>query len=245
MKPIEHFNKAHAKTLKAFLDSPQRPEGTLNYGQTVGFLFSVACSPEMIKPSEWLPIIYTNDSEDTAASAAEIEALMSALMALYNELNRQVRHADVALLPGFDFHDDPMANLEDNSPISQWSQGFMEGYDWLSEVWTEYLPEELEEPAGAHLLVLSFFCSRQMAEALHSEANKNADSLESMATTMQEHFEGAMHEFAELSFIIQEAVYEQNYAPQVPIRHKKIGRNTPCPCGSGKKYKKCCATKLH
>jgi hypothetical protein len=25
----------------------------------------------------------------------------------------------------------------------------------------------------------------------------------------------------------------------------KIGRNDPCPCGSGKKYKKCCLTKLH
>jgi hypothetical protein len=23
---------------------------------------------------------------------------------------------------------------------------------------------------------------------------------------------------------------------------KKVGRNEPCPCGSGKKYKKCCAT---
>ena len=23
-------------------------------------------------------------------------------------------------------------------------------------------------------------------------------------------------------------------------KHKKIGRNDPCPCGSGKKYKKCC-----
>ncbi|MGF7060563.1 uncharacterized protein YchJ [Brassicibacter mesophilus] len=23
-------------------------------------------------------------------------------------------------------------------------------------------------------------------------------------------------------------------------RKKKIGRNDPCPCGSGKKYKKCC-----
>lgn len=22
---------------------------------------------------------------------------------------------------------------------------------------------------------------------------------------------------------------------------KKVGRNDPCPCGSGKKYKKCCA----
>ena len=24
------------------------------------------------------------------------------------------------------------------------------------------------------------------------------------------------------------------------VRDKKIGRNEPCPCGSGKKYKKCC-----
>ena len=28
-------------------------------------------------------------------------------------------------------------------------------------------------------------------------------------------------------------------APQEPIRVEKIGRNEPCPCGSGKKYKKC------
>jgi hypothetical protein len=25
-----------------------------------------------------------------------------------------------------------------------------------------------------------------------------------------------------------------------PVRHEKVGRNAPCPCGSGKKYKKCC-----
>ena len=30
-----------------------------------------------------------------------------------------------------------------------------------------------------------------------------------------------------------------------PFRRKepKIGRNAPCPCGSGKKYKKCCGRK--
>ena len=29
--------------------------------------------------------------------------------------------------------------------------------------------------------------------------------------------------------------------PIKPIRaDKKVGRNDPCPCGSGKKYKKCC-----
>jgi len=34
---------------------------------------------------------------------------------------------------------------------------------------------------------------------------------------------------------------EQEEKVQKPIRReKKIGRNAPCPCGSGLKYKKCC-----
>ncbi|OPY59818.1 MAG: preprotein translocase subunit SecA [Pelotomaculum sp. PtaU1.Bin065] len=39
-------------------------------------------------------------------------------------------------------------------------------------------------------------------------------------------------------------VVENRYAeegPKQPVRREnKIGRNDPCPCGSGKKYKKCC-----
>ncbi len=27
--------------------------------------------------------------------------------------------------------------------------------------------------------------------------------------------------------------------------NKKLGRNDPCPCGSGKKYKKCCIDNEH
>jgi len=35
---------------------------------------------------------------------------------------------------------------------------------------------------------------------------------------------------------------ESQPAAPVPIRKSgpKVGRNDPCPCGSGKKYKKCC-----
>jgi uncharacterized protein YchJ len=28
--------------------------------------------------------------------------------------------------------------------------------------------------------------------------------------------------------------------PTMPVTRQKVGRNEPCPCGSGKKYKKCC-----
>ncbi len=33
---------------------------------------------------------------------------------------------------------------------------------------------------------------------------------------------------------------ESEHANLQPVRSQKTGRNAPCPCGSGKKYKKCC-----
>ncbi len=39
----------------------------------------------------------------------------------------------------------------------------------------------------------------------------------------------------------RKALYkEQKLSTTVVNKEKKIGRNDPCPCGSGKKYKKCC-----
>ena len=37
---------------------------------------------------------------------------------------------------------------------------------------------------------------------------------------------------------------EDSSRPKTPFvkTEKEIGRNEPCPCGSGKKYKKCCGT---
>jgi uncharacterized protein YecA (UPF0149 family) len=35
---------------------------------------------------------------------------------------------------------------------------------------------------------------------------------------------------------------DMDYTPNIPIKDyiQKTGRNDPCPCGSGRKYKKCC-----
>ncbi|MBN1904607.1 MAG: SEC-C domain-containing protein [Deltaproteobacteria bacterium] len=34
---------------------------------------------------------------------------------------------------------------------------------------------------------------------------------------------------------------KRDYAPNQKLHIPKVGRNDPCPCGSGKKYKKCCS----
>lgn len=36
------------------------------------------------------------------------------------------------------------------------------------------------------------------------------------------------------------AFYNEQKASKTVVKEAKVGRNDPCPCGSGKKYKKCC-----
>jgi len=37
--------------------------------------------------------------------------------------------------------------------------------------------------------------------------------------------------------------YYEHVMEKIKPEEKKIGRNDPCPCNSGKKYKKCCMGK--
>ncbi len=39
-------------------------------------------------------------------------------------------------------------------------------------------------------------------------------------------------------------LYLQQKKSGTVVKEKKIGRNDPCPCGSGKKYKKCCGANI-
>ena len=45
--------------------------------------------------------------------------------------------------------------------------------------------------------------------------------------------------------ILHTAAAGEMTVKKVPVRNaaKKVGPNDPCPCGSGKKYKKCCMQK--
>lgn len=50
MSAVPKFMEAHAARLRRFLSATGRPEGTMTYPQLAGFLFSVACAPEVISP---------------------------------------------------------------------------------------------------------------------------------------------------------------------------------------------------
>ena len=53
-----------------------------------------------------------------------------------------------------------------------------------------------------------------------------------------------LYELPQWDNLLDEAKRKELYKKQklsgTVIKGKKIGRNEPCPCGSGKKYKNCC-----
>ncbi len=55
----------------------------------------------------------------------------------------------------------------------------------------------------------------------------------------------AQRQAARINQRLQARPQSGNGAPQQPVKvAKKVGRNDPCPCGSGKKYKNCCGRNL-
>ena len=132
-----------------------------------------------------------------------------------------------------------MDNLQPDAPLSQWAQGFAMGYDYLTEVWDAYTPDDLDEALGALLMALTFFSSPTLAEAYYQEGNKKK-TIDQLATSVMELFPEAMREYVHLGRSIYQARLEAgNFDPELSSP-PKIGRNDPCPCGSGKKFKKCC-----
>ena len=243
------MNKAGTQLLVEFLKNPARPDGTLRFHELQGFLFAIACSPETIAPSEWLPMI-GNDEDLTFADQNEAQGILGLVMALYNEINTAVLERSNSLPAGCAFDKNISKNFEDDSSISQWSRGFAAGHDWLAEVWEEYLFNELDEECGAALMVLSFFGSKRLANAYYTDMRpgkrkRGDESFEGFAITMRRMFPDALASYAHIGRSIFEAVLEHSKGGGEPAVSEKIGRNEPCPCGSGKKYKTCCGGQLH
>ncbi len=245
----QRLSSAATTAFKNFLDSPNRPDGMLRFHELQGFLFAIASSPETIPPSEWMPVI-SGDEDLSFENESEAQQVLNWIMTLYNEVNTSVLERSDALPFGSECKKDVFADFDEQTPISQWSCGFMIGHDWLIDVWDEYLPESLDEECGANVMALSFFSSRQLAEAYYAEVDdaENSEpgkSFEQFAETIRELFPAALSAYAHLGRTIFEVLMQDAAKGTQPARRTKVGRNDPCPCGSGKKYKKCCARKLH
>lgn len=221
MSAIPKFTKAHAALLNRFLTSPRRPKGTMTYPQLAGFLYSVACAPDLINPSEWLPIVF-DDHDADYETLTEAEKILQAIMALYNDCRRRGMDGRTALPPGCEIRAKPLDNLDADAPLSHWARGFLTGHNWLEELWIHYTPDKLDKEMGAVLMALTFFSSRKLAEAYHKEG-KGKTSLEHFTETVVMIFPDALVEYARLGQAIFQARREAGDFGPDPSDYPDVG----------------------
>jgi hypothetical protein len=68
------------------------------------------------------------------------------------------------------------------------------------------------------------------------------DTYESLRWMMEELDDEFEEDFADEPMLGANPIFGDDDGPTIPLTRiePKVGRNDPCPCGSGKKYKKCC-----
>jgi len=75
------------------------------------------------------------------------------------------------------------------------------------------------------------------------QAGDTAGEVEFIAKYKYQDVERAHHERSDFKKRDGQWFFVDGKLVQAPVRNEnKIGRNDPCTCGSGKKYKKCCGT---
>jgi uncharacterized protein len=204
--------------------SDDTPEETMMFDELHGFLTALMCSPEAVLPSQWMPLVWGGEEPefDTMDQAQDI---MGLLMRLNNDISGDL-HGGGEFSPLF-----LERTLEDGSTITMaddWCEGFVRGMQLQPEAWRDEALNEALMP----IVILSETIEDPKIETLLDDA----EAVQTMADTVPD------------AVVRIHSYQRQQASTSRTIRRSqpKVGRNDPCPCGSGKKSKKCCgAQTLH
>ncbi len=244
----------NAAELQAFDRVCERLGGfddTLSFEWIDGFLCAVAAGPRVLAADEWLRAMCDDSFERAFADPEDrtqaLHALQTRLKVLRDQLDPE------ALLEAPDrlrldpligewtdadrqaLVDDGAMSAEDAAGVltgAEWATGFLDGVAALPDLWAE--PED-EDSAAAfgqaldHVAALIPPTDSDEFKAHLAQYYPNGDPTREAL-------------LAEACMAVQDLrMFWVDFAPKPETRRVEArpGRNDPCPCGSGKKFKKC------
>ena len=209
----------------------------MNLEQLDGFFAALICGPDIVLPSEYLPEIWGNDIvlEDASAVQPMLQEFISLITRHWNAISDTLHSGDV-IMPSL---------LTDENGITRandWANGFLRGMELRKKDWASLLGDEQHGGSLVPIFALAHENNPDPAMRPYKEpisAERREDLI--------------VHAIAGVTriyryFDAQRSLEEQSPGNTTTFLRTtpKIGRNDPCPCGSGKKFKQCCSkTTLH
>jgi uncharacterized protein len=200
-------------------------EDVLLLSQVDGLIAGVIVCPDLILPGEWLPLIWGGDGDDGAVFDDMLQArqIMAMVMEHYNAVSDglmpQERYG-----PLFD-----VGTRNGDVLWEIWIAGFETAMKLRPRSWGEILECDDKDAVTAISGLIALAAISRGESILSNEAQ---ESLAAGAPDLILHWVRTLNRWR----------LERHGTPgaAAPVAGGKVGRNDPCPCGSGKKHKKCC-----
>lgn len=220
------LSDADLDQLEAWLGSDDNQGMSLD--EAHGFITAVVSGPELIAPQQWLPLVF--GGKRAARRHEPPQAIVDLLLRLNSELSLTL-FSNHPFEPWIREH-----QAEEGEPLpvpEGWCMGYLEGVNLYPLEWRRRFFHDTE--------------AQQLLIPIMAFGYIDHDNPEESPRPQSE------EEQRELAAVLPDAVrglfsWWQQQVPartsQTPVIRKdpKVGRNDPCPCGSGKKYKKCCGS---
>jgi len=188
--------------------------------ERLGFLVAIHSMPEFLQPSAWMGEL--RSEEVGFRDMEDAQAFFDALMELYNRVGQTLRSDSPT--------DDLYPDLEDPDAVARWCRGYLRAIDLQRT-----LPDEDDVTSVPLMLFAVLSGEIEPEEVFDTESPRFAtidDWLRHHRRSLPDHAETLWYQWEEERGMVR---------PGTVLRPgPKVGRNDPCPCGSGKKYKRCC-----
>lgn len=193
-----------------------------------GYLTGVLACPEMIPPSEWLPHVWGETDEAHFPDQKTAEDTIGAVMTHYNSVADTMTQSHSI---------EPIYEIDPNSDETLWEpwvNGFTHAMALRQDAWDRLL-DRTDDETRSSMIFLMALQDINIGESKLTQEEIDAIDIEApnlipncVATILQ-------HSRPELSGTVAANLPGSPYKAT-----SKPGRNDPCSCGSGRKYKLCC-----
>ena len=219
--------------LEELLDDPALPEA-MRLDESQGYLCAALSGPQPIPESQWLEDVL-GGPEETAGEVGREAAALLRLLARGLETELASGKPLLLLLYPESDDDDPA------SDFVPWCEGYLHGVDAAADDWFDFLgadddQEDSDEIAYLDERLFPLYVLTGDAEAAAREAGEEwpaGEELEELRNECEENLPQAVSD-------IYRFWLAQRGTGTIRRQTPKVGRNDPCPCGSGRKYKRCC-----
>jgi len=185
-----------------------------------GFFTALVCSPTLIMPSKYMPVIWGQNNQPNYENIDEAMRFHTVCSELWNLIAGGLHNNSPSNFPI------PVASKD---ALLDWLEGFLHATACLPDDW-KMLAED-REASSLLVLIISMYQKYKETE----EIDLDKDDILWLTKSITH-----IYKFF-LSLRMKHNFRSNNFHDSVELSStRKIKRNEACPCGSGKKYKKCC-----